>query len=385
MVFLSDEGQQKITSHVSSEGLHLIEQEFEDELLPPDLILAFRLSIAGLLSGHSAETRFDLQRFSLHWHKDLKNSWHETVIENTFSAFVRLVRKANGWDDVQQALDCITALRSLQKEYEEMYLKNCEDPEQRRDAALALVGCYHLAQLITMTGNYLLTGEPGYEKACIRLDRHHEQSIEALDMAQQPLLTHLADLLWAGCRELLQNAIWTHLDLELEKLQMYVHGLTSRDRDYPVIELWPSQQEALQHHLFDLYPHAILVEMPTSAGKTLLAKFKIAQTKSIYPEGLVVYLVPTRVLVNQMTFDLRQDFSNIGLRVEQAVPAFELDPIEARLLQWYRLSRQFLGKKKTKRNGSKNLALPFEIHLCRCLIVKRLMKTLLIVKSEIVA
>jgi len=50
---------------------------------------------------------------------------------------------------------------------------------------------------------------------------------------------------------------------------------------------------------------------------------------------------------------------------------------------WYQKSRQFLGKNKTKLNCSRNPRLPFQIHLCWCVIVKRLMQALLIVKREI--
>ena len=50
---------------------------------------------------------------------------------------------------------------------------------------------------------------------------------------------------------------------------------------------------------------------------------------------------------------------------------------------WYRLSRQFLGKNKTKLNRSRNSQLSFQIHLCWCLIVKRLMQALMIVKREV--
>ncbi len=50
---------------------------------------------------------------------------------------------------------------------------------------------------------------------------------------------------------------------------------------------------------------------------------------------------------------------------------------------WYQKSRQFLGKNKTKLNCSRNRRLPFQIHLCWCVIVKRLMQALMIVKREI--
>src|SRR5262249_13380717 len=70
-----------------------------------------------------------------------------------------------------------------------------------------------------------------------------------------------------------------------------------------------------------------------SAGKTLLAQFAVVQTKSLHNEGLVVYVVPTRALVNQVTSDFRSDFRDISLHIEQTVPVFELDPTEDQLLR----------------------------------------------------
>src|SRR5690606_27986684 len=73
-----------------------------------------------------------------------------------------------------------------------------------------------------------------------------------------------------------------------------------------------------------------------SAGKTLLAKFLIVQTKTLYPQGTIAYVVPTRALVNQITRELRRDFQGLQeqrFKVEQAVPVFELDPTEEELLK----------------------------------------------------
>ena len=53
------------------------------------------------------------------------------------------------------------------------------------------------------------------------------------------------------------------------------------------------------------------------------------------------------------------------------------------MVWWYQKSRQFLGKNKTKLNCSRNSWLTFQIHLCWCLIVKRLMQALRVVKREI--
>jgi replicative superfamily II helicase len=332
LALLPDEPQQAINGHISTAGVHFIEMELYDELLSPILTLAFRLSVSGLLGGRTAETRLDLARFQLSPQHDFSDNWRNVVTENIFSAFVLLVRKADGWSDIQLALQNIVTLRRMQQTYEEKYLEEMGDPEQQSSAALELVGLYNLAQLITLVAEYLQDGRSGYEKVCSRLDRHYEQAVDALEVGQHLLLAHLADLLWAGCRELVQNAIWTHVALLGQRVQDYVLLLTSSDRSKPVIELWPSQQEALQRHLLDPYQRAILVEMPTSAGKTLLAKFTIIQTKALNPDGLIAYVVPTRALVNQVTLDFRTDLGSL-LHVEQTVPVFELDPTEAKLLQ----------------------------------------------------
>src|SRR6266487_1016747 len=268
LALLPDEPQQAINGHISTTGIRFVEEEYHDELLQPVLILAFRLSVAGLLGGRIAETRLDLARFTLSPQSYIHDNWRNTVSENIFVAFALLVRKANGWNDIQQALQSIETLRQMQKKYEQDYLEALDNPEQQTSIALELVGLYNLAQLVTLVAEYLQNGQPGYDKVYTRIDRHYEQAVEALEAGQHMLLAHLADLLWAGCRELVQNAIWTHVPRLGQRVQEYVQLLTSSARKQPVIELWPSQQEALQRHILDPYQRAILVEMPTSAGKT---------------------------------------------------------------------------------------------------------------------
>lgn len=329
---LPEAPQKPLNGHISTAGIQLVEKEFQDELLPAYLTLAFRLGLSGLLAEFTAEARLDLKKF--HFSSQEKNQldWRRVVTEHIFSAFVLLIRKDRGWEDIHQALASINILRKTQSEYEESYLESIEEPEEQTLAALELIGFYHLAQLITLVGEYLQTGELGNDKVNLRLDRHHEQATEAFEESRQPFLAHLADLLWAGCRELVQNAIWTHVSRLGENVQKYVQSLTAAAREQPVLELWPSQQEAFRRHLLDSYQRAILVEMPTSAGKTLLAKFAVVQTKALNPNGVIVYVVPTRALVNQVTLDFRRDFRQI-MQVEQTIPVFELDPTEEQLLK----------------------------------------------------
>lgn len=73
--------------------------------------------------------------------------------------------------------------------------------------------------------------------------------------------------------------------------------------------------------------------MPTSAGKTLLAKLSIVQTLALNPESTVAYVVPTRALVNQVVDDFRADSAKPRLTVEQAIRAVQIDPTEDQLLR----------------------------------------------------
>lgn len=88
----------------------------------------------------------------------------------------------------------------------------------------------------------------------------------------------------------------------------------------------------MEQNLFDVYANASIIQMPTSAGKTMLAEFNIVLTKSLRQDAKVVYVVPSRALVNQVYFDLRTDLTPIGLNVERTSSATEIDPTEADFL-----------------------------------------------------
>jgi hypothetical protein len=314
------------------------------EGLSAHLAVAVRLAVSGLIAERTAETRLELARFTIRSSavQGAENGlapragdldWRGQVLEHVAGAFVLLVRKARGWHDVEQALDSVQSLRGLQQTYEARYLDGIPSGSEQTAAALELVGLYHVGQFVTITGEYLRDGAEASAQINARLDRHRERASAAFAAGRHAMLAHLGDLLWAGCRELVRNSLWTHVSGLGERVQQYARALTAKGRPNPVLELWPSQQTALRRNLLDPYKRAILVEMPTSAGKTLLAKFAIVQTKALNPHGTVIYVVPTRALVNQITLDLRADFRDLGLTVEQAVPAFELDPMEEQLLK----------------------------------------------------
>ena len=95
-----------------------------------------------------------------------------------------------------------------------------------------------------------------------------------------------------------------------------------------IIELLPSQQKAMADNLFNVAANATVLQMPTSAGKTLMAEFNILITKSLRRDAKIVYVVPSRALVNQVYYDLCSDLSGLDIDVEKTSSATEIDPTE---------------------------------------------------------
>ena len=252
--------------------------------------------------------------------------WTDELLLRIARAFTIMARRSKGWSDVQAAAEEIGRLRELQAERESALL-----PQAGSQLLSSLVSLYNLARMVDLVAEYLVAGSPG--DVLIRLDRHHANVSEIAELEPAPVLAHLSDLLHIGLRALVESSVWTVTRGLGARIQAFVNALTSHERENPVLELWPSQRTALRSSLLDPAKRALVVQMPTSAGKTLVAEFAIVQALALNPDAVVVYVVPTRALVNQITLRLRVDLSPLGINVEAAVPVFELDPVEDALLR----------------------------------------------------
>lgn len=131
---------------------------------------------------------------------------------------------------------------------------------------------------------------------------------------------------------MIRNSLWASIEGISQKLDEYLKMITCHSNSKPIFDLWPSQKMAIEQNLFDMTKSALVVQMPTSAGKSLLAKLYIMQSKSVYNDAKIAYLVPTRALVNQVKRDLKAEFKKLGYGVEVAIPFMDLDEIEEELL-----------------------------------------------------
>ena len=196
--------------------------------------------------------------------------------------------------------------------------------------ALRLIAFYHWAKATEVLARYVLQGEPRGVHAL--LDKHFEAATDAATVCGDATLEILMRWLHATSRQMVSGSLWWVAHSINSRVTRFVGSVTKHQA---MFELLPPQRAALQEQgLLDVAATAVVIDLPTSGGKTLLAQFRILQALNQFAErgGWVAYVVPTKALGNQITRRLRRDFSSIGLRVEQLTGAVEIDAIEEALL-----------------------------------------------------
>lgn len=133
-------------------------------------------------------------------------------------------------------------------------------------------------------------------------------------------------------KKMARNSVWMLARRAGGGLAKFVESLVGSK--IPTFELlYPQRETILAGGLLDQASNAMVINLPTSGGKTLLAEFKIIQVAGQASSGsTVAYTVPTRALVNQIAARLRRDLGPVGLRVEKMSGAVEIDGFEDGML-----------------------------------------------------
>ena len=257
--------------------------------------------------------------------------WHYRLLYRLFECWVRLFRKKR-WDDLDRISEIITELRQDQNTYESEVLNGSSNAGDRV-MALRLIALYHWAKGTELLAKYMLQGEPVGIAAL--LDKHFESAINAATAGADAQLEVLMRWLHASARQMVSGSVWWVAKRINSRVRKFVSEITKQQA---LFELLPPQRAAIQEQgLLDQAATAVVVDMPTSGGKTLLAQFRILQALNQFDhdefgKGWVAYVAPTRALTAQITRRLRRDFEPIGVKVEQLTGAVEIDAFEEDLL-----------------------------------------------------
>tara|TARA_Y100000296_G_C5177136_1_gene260764 strand:- start:623 stop:3856 length:3234 start_codon:yes stop_codon:yes gene_type:complete len=255
-------------------------------------------------------------------------SWSKRVVYRLFDAWIRLLRKRS-WDDLDQISEIIIGLRHDQSEHEREFLDSAQGAT-RQSEAVRLVSLYHWAKATERLATYMLQGEPLAIEP--ELDQHFEAALKAAQISCDTKLEMLLRWLHVCSRKMVEGSIWWVAHSVNSRVTRFVNHVT---RHKSMFELLPPQRAALQEqNLLDPASRAVVVDMPTSGGKTQLAQFRMLQALNQFADdgGWIAYVAPTRALVSQITRRLRSDFGPLGIKVEQLSGAIEVDAFEDALL-----------------------------------------------------
>ena len=263
------------------------------------------------------------------------SDWSERTWATILDIWLRLIRK-DGWSDRDAVLEHISRLRDSQASFEGDYLEG-QEPAHAKASALELIGLYHLAKAAEVFALYMTDGVvDGKYQIHQLLETQFDRVLAVCKQAQMVELEPLSRLLAASASQMADNSIWTVTRAVNSRVTEFVKSLVDRGRgDRAIFDVLPPQRRTLaEKGLLGSSRRAVVVSLPTSSGKTLIAEFRMLQALNQFDHerGWVVYLAPTRTLVNQIARQLRRDFEPLGIMVEQVSPALEIDSIEAELL-----------------------------------------------------
>jgi len=305
------------------------------------LLRASSLAVLGEMGADAARLLRENEWQTLPLESD---DWRERTWATVLDIWLRLIRK-QGWDDRDKVLERIKSLRESQEQFEIGYLEN-QDISHAKISALELIGLYHLTKAAEVFAVYITDGVvDGKYQIHQLLDVHFDRVLSVCKTAQLVDLEPLARLLAACSYQMADNCIWTVTRSVNSRVTKFVKTLVDRGRgNRAIFDMLPPQRRALaEEGLLGSSRRAVVVSLPTSSGKTLIAEFRILQALNQFDRerGWVAYLAPTRTLVNQIAWQLRRDFKPLDILVEQVSPALEIDSIEVEILQQQDQSQEF--------------------------------------------
>ena len=260
------------------------------------------------------------------WREPVHNEdWNRRVLGDICRAVVHLAKKES-LDEVAQVSTIIRNLREDQKMYEKRYLDGA-DSEQVMAAADELAALYHLAKSIEQVGTFMIQGTSADAEE--RVDFHFKHAKMHAQSSGHIEMDIILFVLHAALKKMMHNSVW-NLARAVPNLETFIESLARSEK--PVFEFMYPQKTALNDGLLDPAKMAVVVNLPTSSGKTLMAEFRILQALDTTRDAKVAYVVPTKTLANQITAKLRRDLGS-RFRIEKVSGAAEIGQFEDDILR----------------------------------------------------
>ena len=254
--------------------------------------------------------------------------WDKSVLIDIYQCWILLFRKKT-WSDIASINTRINSLRDAQKRMERGFLTSKAGRENQVNA-VRLIALYHWASVTDKLSQYLIRGEP--TSVLQFLEKHFIEAIKAIEVISDVQLELLVRWLQVVSVRMVKNSVWWNAIGLGSSIRDFVKNLTKANS---MFELLPPQKAAIREQgLMDMASTSVVIDLPTSGGKTLLAEFRMLQSLDLFKktQGWVAYVAPTRALVSQVTRRLRRDLAPLGVKITQISGAIEIDSLEREIL-----------------------------------------------------
>ncbi len=154
------------------------------------------------------------------------------------------------------------------------------DISDAKATALELIGLYHLAKVAEILAHYITDGVvDGEYQIQELLETRFDRVLAICEETQMIQLEPLTRLLAASAAQMAENSIWTVTRGVNSRVSHFVRNLVDRDRgNKAIFDVLPPQRRVLaEKGLLGSSRRAVVVSLPTSSGKTMIAEFRILQ------------------------------------------------------------------------------------------------------------
>lgn len=196
-----------------------------------------------------------------------------------------------------------------------------------------------LANLIHITKSvkkYLFEGGTGESENIYSLIRTYVfNAVQLAENSNDETLARIITHCKGALDQLCANSIWAVANQSPLIKKYFEDNLKSQNN--VVLTLMPSQRKSLLQILSA--KKSVVINMPTSSGKSLLAELYILYTIHNRTYGdfkpTIAYVVPTNALINQVKAKLKKVYETFNYKIESLVPFYDEDSVEEEILKQY--------------------------------------------------
>ena len=253
----------------------------------------------------------------------------EATLYSIVSLITRVIRTSY---DKQHILDVLSTFRSS---FDQLQSSSFGEGEDGAETAYRIAAAGNIIHLLENVVDYLFTGSTRDNDSIYSLISSYSfNTITLYSKSGYAKEENLSHILKYFLDQLCRNSIWNIADRSPVLADFFNNCISSTDNI--LYTMLPPQRD----NILDILTvrKSVVVNMPTSAGKSLLAELNIIFTlySNADPSGqnkpTVCYVVPTNALINQVKQKLDKSFAGLNYTVDGVLPFFELDPIENELL-----------------------------------------------------